>query len=1046
MIAHHSYGLVLLSVLISVVASYAALDLSGRTRAARGGRRRLWLAVGAATMGLGIWAMHYVGMLAYRLPVTVLYDVPTVVASLVAAVSASGVALFVVSRNTMNAPRAAAGGIVMGAGIAAMHYLGMSAMRLAATCTYDLLLVALSVVLAIGISIVALILTFRSRDDAGVRTPRKLWSAVVMGLAIPVMHYTGMAAASFAPATITGDTTLAIGVSSVGVAVVSGVTLLVLAFTVLTSMFDRQLALQTHDLALTESRYRMLFERSLAGVYRSTIDGRLLDVNDACSRMFGYASRDEQLATHASDMWFDPAEQDVFVARLVRLKSLANAECRYRRKDGTALWVLTSVVLLDGEAGGPAVIEGTLIDVTSIKEAEQTMLLAKEAAERSDQAKSEFLANMSHEIRTPMNGIVGMTELLLLTHLDVEQREYADVVLRSADLLLTIINDILDFSKIESGKIELESIDFVLRTAIEEAAELLADRAQTKWVEMATLISPALPAMVRGDPGRLRQVLTNLLGNAIKFTQQGEIVLRATLADESDDAVTIRFEVKDTGIGISPDGQQRLFQSFSQADSSTTRRFGGTGLGLAIAKRLAEVMGGTIGVESALGKGSTFWFTVHMLKTPPGEAALPVPREDLGGVYALAVDDNQTNLQLVRAQARAWGMVCDVASSGREALTMMAAAAIRRPYDVVLLDMQMPGMDGLEFARAIRADPQHANVRMVLMTSMAQRGHAAQSAAAGVNGYLHKPVRQTQMYDCLRTVMALPGPAAAAFTSQTAPLVTAHSLKAAMTLHRPRVLLAEDNHTNQMTATRMLEKLGYQVDVAVDGLEALEACRRQDYGMVLMDIQMPEMDGLTATHQIRLFEQAQGKARVPIVALTADAMRGDRERCLAAGMDDYLSKPFKVAQLSELLQRWRPRADGSAELEAAAGWLPAAPEADAIDATVFDDFGYDDDGAFITRLIAQYLPEAASLVSQLAAAVTAQDLSALRLAAHSLKGSSGTVGAVGLAAVCAQLEQLGREANLDGAPALLVELETEFGRVRTALDAMKTRVTGASAI
>ena len=399
MTAHHDPGLVLLSILISVVASYAALDLSGRTRAALAARRRLWLIVGAATMGLGIWAMHYIGMLAYRLPVTVLYDVPTVGLSLVAAISASGVALFVVSRNTMNAQRAAAGGIVMGAGIAAMHYIGMSAMRLAATCTYDLVLVALSVLLAIGISIVALILTFWSRDDAGVGTARKLWSAVAMGLAIPIMHYTGMAAASFTPGAMMRDTTLAIGVSSVGVAVVSGVTLLVLAFTLLTSMLDRRLTSQSHDLEFTENRYRMLFERSLAGVFRSTMDGRLLDVNEACSQMFGYASREEQLARLASDMWFDAAEREVFVARLVQVRSFANSERRYRRKDGTSLWVLESVALIEGPDGAPAVIEGTLIDITSIKEAEQAMLLAKEAAERCRPGQERV--PRQHEPRNP---------------------------------------------------------------------------------------------------------------------------------------------------------------------------------------------------------------------------------------------------------------------------------------------------------------------------------------------------------------------------------------------------------------------------------------------------------------------------------------------------------------------------------------------------------------------------------------------------------------------------------------------------------------------
>ena len=759
MISHYNYGLVALSVLIAIFASYAALDLAGRTRAARGARRWIWLTGGATAMGLGIWAMHYIGMLAFHLPVPVLYDVPTVIVSLLAAIAASAVALFVVSRNKLTVLSVVAGSIVMGSGIAAMHYIGMAAMRLPAMHHYDSRLVALSVALAIVISLVALILTFLFRDEVKVSSWRKFGSAVLMGVAVPVMHYTGMAAASFTSAPLMGDTSRAVSISAVGVVGISSVTLMVLAFAILTSMIDRRFSSQTLELESSENRYRLLFERSLAGVYRSTIDGRILDVNEACFRIFGYASREEHLAHNASEMWFDPADREEFVARLIRLKSLANSERRYRRKDGTPVWVLESVTLLEGQTGAPAVIEGTLIDITTRKQAEQEMHRAKEAAESANQAKSEFLANMSHEIRTPMNGVVGMTELLLLTELSKEQRDYAELVLKSADSLLTIINDILDFSKVESGKMQLETIDFVLRTAIEEVADLLAERAQSKGVEMACLIHHDIPVVVRGDPGRLRQILTNLLGNSIKFTQAGEVVLRAKLAEDSGDDVTIRFDITDTGIGISPEGRRRLFQSFSQADGSTTRKFGGTGLGLAISKRLTELMGGEIGVESEPGKGSTFWFTVKLSKIPANQIVAPTPREDLRGLYALAVDDNQTNLQLVRAQTRSWGMVCDVTTRGSEALQMIGAASLQRPYDVAILDMQMPGMDGLELAEAIKRDPSNEKMKLVLMTSMAQRGHAARSEQVGIAAYLTKPVRQSQLYDCLRTVMGPPSQA-----------------------------------------------------------------------------------------------------------------------------------------------------------------------------------------------------------------------------------------------------------------------------------------------
>ena len=478
-------------------------------------------------------------------------------------------------------------------------------------------------------------------------------------------------------------------------------------------------------------------------------------------------------------------------------------------------------------------------------------------------------------------------------------------MLTSADSLLTIINDILDFSKVESGKMQLETIDFVLRTAIEEVADLLAERAQSKGVEMACLIHHDLPVVVRGDPGRLRQILTNLLGNAIKFTHAGEVVLRAKLAEDSGDDVTVRFDITDTGIGISPEGQRRLFQSFSQADGSTTRKFGGTGLGLAISKRLAELMGGDIGVESEPGKGSTFWFTVKLGKIPASQIVVPTPREDLRGLYALAVDDNQTNLQLVRAQTRSWGMVCDITTRGSEALQMIACGRPQRPYDVAILDMQMPDMDGLELAQAIKT-------RSVERDDEAGPddvdGPARPCRSVRAGGHRRLPDQAGAPVPAVRLPQDGDGSAVRGFSAAGRADVARSSRRTPSRKRRTSAVRASCSpKTIKRTRWRRCacwRCWAIRSTWRSTASKPSTACRDVDYGIVLMDNQMPEMDGLTAAREVRKFELAHGKPPVPIIALTADAMQGDRERCLAAGMNDYLSKPFKVAQLSQMLERW----------------------------------------------------------------------------------------------------------------------------------------------
>ena len=786
---------------------------------------------------------------------------------------------------------------------------------------------------------------------------------------------------------------------------------------------------RTRELQTSEGRFRSLSASSPVGILEMDGQGRCIYANRRWEEISGRAHEqsfgDEwRSAVHPDD------RSEVFSRWMdaIRSETAFQTECRFLLPDGSVRWAHARIAALQGAEGKPAGYVGTVEDVTHLKDTEAELVKAREAALETARLKSEFLANMSHEIRTPLNGVIGMTDLTLETELSHEQREYLETVKSSADCLLSVIEDILDFSKIEAGKMDLDPIPCDLRSTVGTTLKTLALRADKKGLELISHIRPDVPDIVVADAGRLRQILLNLVGNALKFTERGEIVVEVEKESTADGSVNFHFCVSDTGIGIPKEKQASIFEAFTQADASTTRRFGGTGLGLAITARLVAMMSGRIWVESEPGRGSRFHFTARLGVPQEEERAVPQANGeiDLRGLRVLVVDDNATNRLVLTEMLSYWQMVPSSASDGRSAIMQLTSAKkAGTAYDLVILDGHMPDMDGFEVARQIREMTELGGATLMMLTSGSHVGDAARCRELGLAGYMMKPVSHADLVAAIRQALA---PRTASGTKAAPSATTRASTPAPVPSksRKLRVLVAEDNPVNQLVARRVLEKMGHEVVMVDDGARAVVAAQAERFDLAILDVQMPVLGGLEAAARIRAAET--GGVRLPIIGLTAHAMKGDREKCLAAGMDDYLSKPFKANDLDEVIGRLIPVETAPGQ---ASNIVPLTRGLLDLDAAL----SYAGDDPELLREVARiWTADGPRRLFDLREGLRKGDWQAVERAAHRLRGSLGTLGASEAMAAAARIETLATDGASAEIPEAVAVLEKEIQRVQPELE------------